>query len=103
MALVRMISTARLVYLTAALFLVLAIMSCTSSSCQAGNCIGSACRRPWQPPPNRVRPCFRAQRSSQCGPSYCKGVCAAHGINNCKAAFCEITVVPHLCCCPHFE
>lgn len=37
-ALVRMVSTARLVHLTVALFLILAIMSCTSSSCQAGNC-----------------------------------------------------------------
>jgi hypothetical protein len=38
MALVRMVSTARLVHLTASLCLVLTIMSCTSPSCQAGGC-----------------------------------------------------------------
>jgi hypothetical protein len=35
---VRTISTASPLYLTAALFLVLTIMSCTSLSCQAGAC-----------------------------------------------------------------
>lgn len=43
MALIRTISTARLVHLTAALFLVLTIMSRTSPSCQAGN--GTYCTR----------------------------------------------------------
>ncbi|KAG2562499.1 hypothetical protein PVAP13_8KG237502 [Panicum virgatum] len=82
MALVR-VSTARIVYLTSALSLVLVIMmSCTSSSCRAGSCVGKPCR----PPPPPAPPCFTPRQPRRCSRDECPDVCSEHGIKGCKGA-----------------
>ncbi|CAL4984134.1 unnamed protein product [Urochloa decumbens] len=102
MALVR-ISTVRLVHLTAALFLVLAIMSCTSPSGEAG-CGGSTCRNSPPPPPLKVD-CFVPEDQFFCQSHYCPNICISkdHSIkrNSITRAYCNYHVDPHECCCIH--
>ncbi|CAL4999870.1 unnamed protein product [Urochloa decumbens] len=96
MSLVR-ISMATFVYLTAALFLALAIISCILSPCQAGNCIpGKPCK------PTRKVACFVPSQSRRCSRYECPDVCSENGIKGCKAAYCNIKVIPYECCCPYY-
>ncbi|KAL6844805.1 hypothetical protein ACP4OV_025464 [Aristida adscensionis] len=92
MALVK-ISTTKILYLAAALFLVLAIMSSTLPSCRAGGCVG--CHR--SPPPPVDDTCFRLFR---CTPEMCSNECRQRRLQA-EGAYCVNRNAAKECCCRH--
>ncbi|EES17150.1 hypothetical protein BDA96_08G133600 [Sorghum bicolor] len=82
----------KIVYVTAVVFLVLAIMSSTSPSlCQAGNCIG--CKK--RPPPPSDETCYEDRK---CSVSRCHLGCIHRGfVGNDRGAYCR----GNDCCCKH--
>ncbi|CAL4990409.1 unnamed protein product [Urochloa decumbens] len=76
-------------YLMATSFIVFAMISFNSSSCQA--CIGRWCFTP--------EPCFQPTSPASCTDDGCRPVCSAH-LYTTNNAYCKKGRRESLCCCP---
>uniref|UniRef100_K3ZKI1 Knottin scorpion toxin-like domain-containing protein n=1 Tax=Setaria italica TaxID=4555 RepID=K3ZKI1_SETIT len=87
-------STKRVVYLAAAIFLILAIMSHTSSCCQAGE-VDLDDRR------HKPEMTCYPYSGAHCVDHDCGQVCVNKGFKDGNGAFCSKHGFAYQCCCPH--
>ncbi|KAJ1273894.1 hypothetical protein BS78_05G019700 [Paspalum vaginatum] len=82
----------KIVYLAAALFLVLSTPSGQAGNCHGGNRGKRVCPSPV--------PCYRPYSPDMCSEEKCPIICDVFN-NKPDGAYCNKTVTPWTCCCPY--